>query len=145
MINFFNEDIDFHSPLSFDNISVWLHAIASHHHFKIEELNYIFCSDQYLLQINQQYLNHNFFTDIITFDNSDSPDHLEGDIFISIIRLQENAKHYQETFLQEFLRVLSHGLLHLIGFNDKSPQDLELMRSYETHAIELYFYIFPQE
>ncbi|WP_353890983.1 rRNA maturation RNase YbeY [Algoriphagus sediminis] len=105
---------------------------------KIADLNYIFCSDDYLLQINLQYLNHNTYTDIITFDGSDASEEISGDIFISIDRVQENAMTLGTIPDTELLRVISHGLLHLIGYNDKSNKDKKVMRQKETEAIELF-------
>jgi rRNA maturation RNase YbeY len=106
--------------------------------FQIKELNYVFCSDEYLYQMNVDYLNHDTYTDIITFDNSEKADELEGDIFISVDRVRENAKTLQVAEEVELTRVLSHGLLHLMGYKDKTKEEASLMRNKEEEAIELY-------
>ena len=135
-IHFFCEDIDFkleHSEL----ISDWLTQIATDHDAEIEDINYIFCSDTYLLEINRQYLDHDYFTDIITFDNSTQGQPLLSDIFISIDRVKDNASHEGVDFNQEMHRVLVHGLLHLLGFNDKDSHDQILMRQKEDACLSL--------
>ena len=94
-------------------------------------MSYIFCDDTYLLDINLQYLNHDTLTDIITFDYSDE-NTISGDIFISIQRVRDNAKKFNVDFEEELLRVMSHGVLHLLGFNDKTESDKDLMRNKRT-------------
>lgn len=136
-ILFFEEDIKF--PLTDKNKHKrWLKGIAANEGFVIEELNYIFCSDEYLLQINQEYLKHNTYTDIITFDNSDSDKVIISDIFISIDRVKENAIKENTAFENELLRVMSHGLLHLMGYKDKKPEDKLKMRDLEDQSIRLF-------
>ncbi len=115
----------------------WLAALAAHEGFKIGEVNYIFCDDDYLLKINLAYLNHDTLTDIITFDYVEGK-LLNGDIFISIERVRENSKLFSVSFEQELLRVLSHGLLHLCGYKDKSDEDAVVMRGKEDFAIQLF-------
>jgi len=100
------------------------------------DLNYIFMSDEELLKINQQYLNHDTYTDIITFDNSEDEGCIHGDIFISIDRVTENAENFKTEFETELRRVLAHGLLHLCGYKDKSEKEAELMRGMEENALE---------
>ncbi len=100
-------------------------------------INFIFCSDTYLHNINLQYLNHDYFTDIITFDNSEEKDVLSGDIYISIERVRENAKMFQCPLNQEIRRVIVHGILHLIGYQDKSSSEIKLMRSKEDYYLSL--------
>ena len=121
-----------------DKVSAWLRHISKREGYKIIDLNYTFCSDDSLLEINIQYLNHNYYTDIITFDLSDIPREIEGDIYISIDRVKENAKINHSNFEEELLRVLAHGLLHLMGYKDKSKEEASLMRKKEEEAIELY-------
>ncbi len=116
----------------------WLVQIAKEEGYKIKELNYIFCSDEYLYQINLDYLNHDTYTDIITFDNSEYENEIEGDIFISIDRVNENAQKLKINEETELSRVISHGLLHLMGYKDKSKKETEVMRMKEETAIELY-------
>lgn len=135
-INFFYENTDFRLDEP-DKISNWLQNISKNYHFKIQELNYIFCKDEYLHKINVEYLAHNTYTDIITFDNSDKEKEIEGDIFMSIERVKENANSFEVSFEQELYRVIAHGLLHLLGFNDKTEDEQELMRSKENEAINI--------
>jgi probable rRNA maturation factor len=115
-----------------------LKSIIEKHGFKQGEINYIFLDDEGLLKINIEYLNHNTYTDIITFDNSDSESIIEGDIFISVERIKENAEKFKAPFEQELVRVLSHGILHLVGYKDKSPEDAVKMRTAEENAIQEY-------
>ena len=103
------------------------------------EINYIFVSDEELLEMNKKYLNHDYYTDIITFDNSENADLLDGDIFISTDRIEENSKIYGNGILEEYLRILGHGVLHLCGLKDKSPKDIIKMREAEDQFIALYF------
>tara|TARA_A100000171_G_C2130667_1_gene146494 strand:- start:2125 stop:2553 length:429 start_codon:yes stop_codon:yes gene_type:complete len=136
-INFFSEDIDF-TLKSEDQIIAWLQRIAEAENSSIEEISYIFCSDDYLLKINQEYLDHDYYTDIITFDNRDNPeDPIESDIFISIDRVTENASDQNVSFELELKRVLTHGLLHLIGYNDKTEEEQQLMREKEEAYLSL--------
>jgi rRNA maturation RNase YbeY len=137
MIYFFNEDIDFKFQGK-NNFKAWLKKVAAHEGFKIKNLNYIFCSDAYLHKINVEYLAHDFFTDIITFDNSESDDTIEGDIFVSIERVKENAFGLSIIFDEEFRRVLVHGLLHLCGYDDRSMEEKDKMRQLETEYISIF-------
>ena len=105
---------------------------------RLEQLQYIFCSDEYLLEINKQHLNHNYYTDIITFDLSETPDAVTGEIYISIDRVKENAKTYKVPFKQELLRVIFHGALHLCGYKDKTEKDQALMRKAEDKYLQYY-------
>jgi rRNA maturation RNase YbeY len=136
-ILFFEEDIKF-SLNQKNKYKKWLKEVADRENYKIKELNYIFCSDEYLYQINQQYLNHNTYTDIITFDNSEEAKLIEGDIFISIERIKENALREKNSFDKEILRVMCHGLLHLMGYKDKNPKDKTLMSQREDESISLF-------
>ena len=136
-VHFFSEDIDFELPEKLRR-KRWLKQLAAGAGFRIKELNYVFCSDEYLYQMNVDYLNHDTYTDIITFDNSEKTKELEGDIFISVDRVRENAKSAQVEEEVELTRVLAHGLLHLIGYKDKAKEEASLMRSKEEEAIELY-------
>lgn len=97
----------------------------------IESLNYIFCSDKYLLEINKQYLNHNYYTDIISFDLSEELGTLIGEVYISVDRVKDNAKTHGATFKEELLRVIFHGALHFCGYKDKKPTDAKKMRQME--------------
>ena len=135
-INYFSEDKDV--PLIANQTVDWLNEIARSHQKNILEINYIFCSDDYLLNVNREYLNHDYYTDIITFDNSEDSTNLESDIFISLDRVEENATELQKTFENELLRVMSHGLLHLCGFKDKSDSDAAIMREQEDSSLILW-------
>lgn len=103
----------------------------------LQEVNYIFCDDYYLHKINMEYLDHDTYTDIISFDNSKNK-HLAGDIFVSIERVKENAKELNEVFEEELRRVLVHGILHFCGYNDKSKEEKSLMRSKEDEKLKLF-------
>lgn len=130
MIAFLTEDITFKLKEKLKH-KAWLKDVAKVEGFKIGALNYIFCSDAYLLDINQKYLGHVTLTDIITFDNSEDPSILEGDIFISVERVRENALTF-DTESSELKRVMVHGLLHLIGYKDKGKAQKELMSKKEN-------------
>jgi probable rRNA maturation factor len=105
---------------------------------KLISLDYIFCSDEYLLQINQSHLNHNTYTDIITFDLSENADGTVGEIYISIDRVKENAIQFSNPFSTELLRVVFHGALHLCGYKDKKKDEIATMRTMETKYINLF-------
>ena len=104
----------------------------------IEALQYVFCSDDYLLNINKQFLNHDYYTDIISFDLSEEKGVLIGDIYISIDRVKENAKTHGNKYVHELLRVVFHGALHFCGYKDKKPADAKLMRSMEDKWLKAY-------
>lgn len=118
-INFFEEGISFRLKNK-TQVRQWLADTIHSEGFGLKELTYIFCTDAYLLNINQQYLHHDTYTDIITFDNSDGEDMVIGDIFISIERIRENALKFEVSETTELHRVMVHGALHLIGYKDKS-------------------------
>lgn len=135
-INFFEEER--RSNLTGKRIvKNWIKQIAGRKGFQIITLNYIFCSDDYLLNININYLNHNNYTDIITFDQSEKPQEIEGDIYVSIDRVKENASKHNSSYQQELCRVLAHGLLHLCGYKDKTAIQKEEMRREENVALSL--------
>lgn len=104
---------------------------------KLEGLNYIFCSDEYLLGINRDFLKHDYYTDIITFDLSNGPA-TNGEIYISVDRVKDNAKELNQPFSREMQRVIFHGALHLCGYKDKKPADIKQMRSKEDYYIGLF-------
>lgn len=136
-INFFTEETQFKLPEK-QKRKTWLKELANIETFKISELNYIFCSDEYLHQMNLEYLEHDTFTDIITFDNSEEEKELAGDIFISIDRVNENAEKHNVDQSAELSRVISHGLFHLVGYKDKKKNEIDLMRAKEEFAIKLF-------
>lgn len=118
-IQFFEEDISY-TLKDKTKIRQWIIAAIIAEGFKLSELSYIFCSDAYLLQINQQYLNHDTYTDVISFGHSEEEDEIAGDIFISIPRIRENARKFNVSETEELHRVIIHGTLHLLGYTDKS-------------------------
>lgn len=136
MIQFCTEDITFSLQEKLKH-KAWLNEVAKQEGKKILELSYVFCSDDYLLQINQEYLNHDTLTDIVTFDNSEDPKKIEGDIFISIDRVKENGEKLG-TSETELKRVMVHGLLHLLGYKDKKKEDKALMTEKEDFYIKQY-------
>jgi rRNA maturation RNase YbeY len=135
-IAFFQEDSTYQLKSKL-KIKDWLIRLAKKEGYTISELNYIFCSDEYLLNINKEYLDHNYYTDIITFDNSEGNHQIEGDIFISIDRVKENAVENQVSTTEELHRVLAHGLLHLMGYKDKTILETQTMRSKEDWALSI--------
>ena len=137
MIIFFNEDVNFKFQGK-NNFKAWLKRVATRECFKVKDLNYIFCSDEYLHKINVDYLDHDSFTDIITFDNSEDESTIEGDIFVSIERVRENSQTLNTVFDEELKRVIVHGLLHLCGYNDHSAEEKAEMRRLESEYISIF-------
>ena len=143
-IQFFSEDINF-VPKRKALLRQWLIDVAIKEDKTLGSLNYIFCNDSYLLQINKDYLNHHTLTDIITFPTEESflssrktrqKERINGEIYISVERVEENSLKFDSGFEQELLRVMVHGLLHLCGFKDKSTQEAALMRKKEEFYIK---------
>jgi len=134
-INFFTEDLAF-SPKNKTILKKWIITIIEAHQQQAGELNFVFCSDAYLHQLNVQHLGHDTLTDIITFDNGDQLGVVEGDIFISVDRVRENASTFGVLFDQELHRVMIHGTLHLLGFGDKTADEQQLMRLKEDEQIQ---------
>ncbi|MBQ7222170.1 MAG: rRNA maturation RNase YbeY [Bacteroidales bacterium] len=145
MIAFFTEEVDF-SLKDKMKIKRWLREVAiilgRPSSFKIKDVNYIFCSDDYLLAINRQYLGHDYYTDIITFDESSDADRkrntVSADIYISIDTVKANAITYKEGFDRELKRVMAHGILHLIGYDDVAESKRKQMQLAENKALDLY-------
>ncbi|MBB3054609.1 rRNA maturation RNase YbeY [Mucilaginibacter gotjawali] len=129
-IHFFEEDITYKLKNK-TLVRQWITQTILAEGYKLKELNYIFCSDAYLLQINQQYLNHDTYTDIVTFDNSETEKVIIGDIFISIERIRENAAKFSTSETDELHRVIIHGALHLLGYKDKTPATKQKMTQKE--------------
>lgn len=132
--------IEFSSQTDFnldkeDQISKWISSIIASEGFAEGDISYVFCSDDYLLGINVEFLNHDTFTDIISFDYSLGKQ-IHGEIFISVDRVAENAETFNTGFENELHRVIIHGVLHYCGYKDKSEADIELMRSKEGAALE---------
>lgn len=135
-ISFFYENTDF----KLDKIMKrrgWIVEALKIHSFKVGELNIIFTDDEYLLEINKEYLNHDFYTDIITFNNCEG-DVISGDLFISVDRVKENSVSYGESFERELNRVIIHGILHLMGYDDLTEEDEKSMRIMENNLLELF-------
>ena len=148
MVEFGNEILFFPGDIKFtlrnkSAISNWLHAVSKKNKKRVSSLNYIFVSDDYLLNINKRFLRHNTLTDIITFDYSadkngkNGKNGIIGEIYISIPRVKENAKSYKVTQSEELHRVMAHGLLHLCGLGDKTPKEIKRMRAEEQNALDL--------
>ena len=135
-IHFFYEDVDFHFT-AIRNTKSWLKQIIRAENKKLGELNYIFCSDAFLADVNLQYLNHTTLTDIITFDTSEAVHLIQGEIYISIERVRENALKFKVPFDQELHRVMAHGVLHLLGYSDKTSQQKKIMRKKEDAYLSL--------
>lgn len=132
----FNYENEFELPNE-DQIATWISQVILSENKKEGEINYIFCDDEYLLNLNEQYLDHDTLTDIISFDYSVGNE-IHGDIFISTERVLENAADFKATFEEELQRVLVHGVLHYCGYKDKSEADEQLMRSKEDEKIKMF-------
>ena len=136
-IFFFKEGkTDYPSFFSEDGICQWLKVIALHYRKVLGAINFIFCDDEYILSVNRQYLKHDYYTDVITFDYCNG-DVLSGDVFISLDTVASNAEEYQVSYRDEFHRVVCHSVLHLIGFKDKTEEDSKEMRKNENICLEL--------
>ncbi|KAA6323952.1 Endoribonuclease YbeY [termite gut metagenome] len=118
------------------NITSWIKIVTESYRKKIGEIAYIFCSDEKILEINRKYLQHDYYTDIITFDYTEG-DKISGDIFISPNTVKINAESYRTEYEEELQRVIIHGILHLCGINDKEPGEREIMEKAENQALEL--------
>lgn len=133
-IHFFSEEISFNLKNK-NLLRKWIKQIITSEGHQLKELNFIFCTDEYLLRINQSFLQHDDYTDVITFDNSDLFKTIIGDIFISIDRIKENAKQNNVSLLNELCRVMIHGTLHLLGYKDKSKTDKKRMTKKENQCL----------
>ena len=129
LIEYYSEDIDFSLPKE-EEVTKWLNGILEAEQKELDSITYVFCKDEYLLSINQTYLKHDDFTDIITFPYNRNP--VEGDVFISVERASENATTYKVELIDEIHRLLVHGLLHLVGYDDKDVASKEKMTSLEN-------------
>ena len=132
----FNYELDF-SLEQEDIYTSWIETIVESENKILGEISYIFCDDDFLHNINMQYLNHDTLTDIISFDYTEG-DIISGDIFVSVERVEDNAKDFNVSFDEELKRVLAHGVLHYCGYKDKSDEDALLMRSKEEEKIKLF-------
>lgn len=116
----------------------WLQEVAGAEEGTIKEIHYIFCDDEYILQINKNYLNHDYYTDIITFPYSQGNKDIKADIYISIDTVRSNAEEFKTTFDDELKRVMVHGLLHMLGYQDKSIEQSSIMREKENQYINIF-------
>lgn len=137
VINFFYEDSEGFELDSPEVIRNWILEVIDKEGAQVVEINYIFCGDEYLRQINVGYLNHDTFTDIITFDNSEQSGQIEADIYISVDRVQDNANTHDNSFNDELHRVMIHGVLHLLGQGDKTDKESAQMRKREEACLSL--------
>ena len=117
-------------------VTKWIKDVAASYDKKVGDVSYIFCSDEKILEINKEYLQHDYYTDIITFDYTDE-NVISGDIFISLDTVESNAKEFNTDYLEELHRIIIHGILHLCGINDKGPGEREYMTECENKALSL--------
>lgn len=139
-VDFHFEEVDIKSypfNVSFDNIEDYISYIVLKRGYELGDISYIFCSDDYLLSVNKEYLDHDFYTDIITFDYVENGI-VSGDLFISLDRVVDNAKSLSKDVNEEFIRVVTHGVLHLFGIKDKSEEERENMEREEDQSISLF-------
>ena len=115
----------------------WLEEVVCLEGFLLGDIQYVFCSDDYLLDINRRFLNHDYYTDIVTFDYCENQ-LVSGDLFVSIERVSDNSTDFSASFFDEFLRVCVHGVLHLLGYKDKSEEDIKTMRDKEQFYLDRY-------
>lgn len=133
---FYEEGVELPAFFSEEMIDKWLDMIAAHYSREIGALSFIFCNDDYIIEVNRKYLNHDYYTDVITFDYCENLT-LSGDVFISLDTVHSNAVLFGADFETEFYRVVCHSVLHLIGFKDKTEPDSTLMRRNENICLEL--------
>lgn len=134
MIRFFSKDIKFDLK-SKRVIKDWIKSVIHSKNYKVGDINIIFCNDPYILEINNQFLNHNYYTDIITF-NYCSDNIINGELYISVDTVKANSVEYLQNFDTELFRVIIHGILHLIGYDDINESDIKAMRDAENRALE---------
>lgn len=133
MISYHTQDIKF-SLRDKRLHAKWISSVVQEEGYDLADLAFIFCSDSYLLDLNISYLSHNYYTDIITFDYTEG-NTISGDLFISIDTVSANAKTYSVSFLQELRRVMVHGVLHLLGYKDSNPAEVQIMREKEDYYL----------
>ena len=134
-ISYYNEDVAI-PKFSKRDITKWVKSVIASEGKKTGDISFIFCSDEYLLDVNKRYLDHDYYTDIITFDYVEDLV-ISGDIFISVDRITENANTFVVSFSEELYRILIHGILHLLGFKDKEPYEKDIMTENENKYIKL--------
>lgn len=136
MISFDVKNVEM-PPLEFERVERWLGEVAAAHGRRVGNVNYLFCDDEEILRVNREFLHHDYFTDIITFDYS-RRDKIGGDIFLSLDTVRSNAEDIGVEYECELLRVIAHGVLHLCGIDDKGPGEREIMESHEDEALRLW-------
>jgi rRNA maturation RNase YbeY len=136
LIAFFSEDTEF-KPSSRKQLRDWTIKVIKREGYQPGAINFIFCSKKYLLPLNQTYLSHNYHTDVITFDQSEENTQIAGDIYVGVEQVVENAQSFNQDFEQELKRVMIHGILHLMGYNDKTSEEKEEMRKKEEAYLSL--------
>ena len=134
-ITFQSEGVE-HPQIDEQKIANWIESVAKTYNKETGEISYLFCNDEKILEVNQEYLNHDFYTDIITFDYSQE-NTISGDIIISLQTVESNSQMYKTDFLEELHRVIIHGILHLSGLNDESEEEEKAMRDAENSALEM--------
>ncbi len=137
MIRFLTDNIEM-PLLDEQKVRRWIESVASDYGKRIGDVNYIFCDDEKILAVNQEFLGHDYYTDVITFDYSEG-DTISGDIFISLDTVRSNAEKYGVPYGEELQRVMVHGVLHLCGVNDKGPGERKKMEAAENHALTLFW------
>lgn len=135
-VRFFSEEVSYQLKSKL-HIKRWIAGVITSHHKKVGDINFIFCNDSYLHSINVSYLNHDTLTDIITFNNSEKEPYIDADIYISIERVAENATALKVPYEEELHRVIIHGILHLLGYKDKTPEQKKVMRLKEDECLSL--------
>jgi rRNA maturation RNase YbeY len=135
LIKFLTEDIEFPS-INTDLLENWIKRIIKEHDYNLGSITIIFCSDQYILKINREFLSHDYFTDIITFDYCENRN-ISGDLLISLETVRSNSENFNTDFFDELNRVIIHGILHLIGFDDSTPELKANIRKEEDKALEI--------
>ena len=116
--------------------TAWIRSVAATYGMKVGDVNYIFCNDERILEVNREYLQHDYYTDIITFDYTEG-NRISGDVFISLDTVRTNAEQFDQPYERELYRVIIHGVLHLCGINDKGPGEREIMEEAENKALAL--------
>ena len=125
------------------DITAWIKKVAAGYGLKVGDIGYLFCDDEKILEVNREYLQHDYYTDIITFDY-DEDDIINGDLVISLDTIRTNAEQFGKTYVEELHRVIIHGILHLCGINDKGPGEREIMEAEENKALAMYVEMFGQ-
>ena len=141
MIQFYAEEIAL-PAIQQEQIRTWVKVVAASYGKKTGDISYIFCSDEKILEVNRQYLQHDYYTDIITFDYT-SGSKIAGDLFISLDTVRTNAEQFAASYEEELHRTIIHGILHLCGINDKGPGEREIMEAAENRALDLLRELFP--